>query len=325
MKLLKYAIYLFVIFFSFQYLNKLIELPSFAIPEEFSSIIFKKIPSVSSIPESLKKNTSVIIKKIQNNELQDIQGIWKELGVKSGLFKNGSPFLAESFTIPLNSEGNQLHIFKITNNETNDWQYLCFNIKNRSWNFFGHIDLPNQDQSEPLSRTVSIEERIWLVITSKTDSPDLPGMYQDRWYDLNAPKLREVLQYHVYQDQSIPGFIKRYSSTVAETGITAGSYFVDINSKITYLNNQTSKPDLETAFSLSRKVRYLWDTANQSFKNHQRNNLYTYGADEILTHNYLPIEDLALNGDSSQRNLVRSFLNLCSNSSEKSRILKILR
>lgn len=326
MKLLKYSVCLVIIFLAFQYFNNLKEVPSFAIPKEFPNIILKIIPFVSSTSGSQKKSTSDLIKKIQKNELQEIQDIWKQLGIKSELFKKGVPFLAESFTLPLTSERNPLHIFKITDNETNDWQYLFFNIKNRSWNFYGYIDLPNQGSTEPISRSVSIEERIWLIITSKADSPDLPEMFEDRWYDLSSSKLREVLQYYVYQDQSIPGFIKRYSTIVSETGIIAGSYFVDLNSKITYLNNLASQPDLEEAFSLSRKTRYLWDTSSQLFKNHQpqQDNLFAYGADGILTHNYLQIEDLAVNGDSSQRNLVKRFLNLCSNSSEKRRIFKII-
>lgn len=326
MRLLKYAVYLTVIFLSFQYLNNFKEVPSFAVSEKLSDKIFKIIPSVSSLPGSPKNSTSDLIETIQENKLQEIRSIWKQLGIKSELFQKGVPFLAESYTLPLDSKGNKLYIFKITNNETNDWQFLCFNIKNRSWNFYGHIDFPSQDSTEPISRAVSIEERVWLVITSKTDSPGLPEMYQDCWYDLKASKLKEVLQYYVYQDLPKKELIKRYSATILETGVIAGSYFIDLNSKITFLNNLTPQPESEAAFSLSRKTRYLWDTTGQLFKNHQPqpDNLYTYGADQILAHNYLQIEILAISGDHSQRNLVKRFLNLCGSSSEKKKILNIL-
>lgn len=328
LKLLKYPMYLTIIFFTFQYFNNLKEVPSFVIPEMFSWKVFKRIPEITSINEPQQQSTADQVEKIQKNELQEIQTIWKQLGIKSELFKKNTPFLAESFTLPFASKGGSLYVFKITNNDTNDWQYLFFNIKNRSWNFYGYLDLPHQDSSEPISRKVSVNERNWLVITSKTDSPNLPGMYQDRWFDLNASKLREVLSYYVYQDQPRSDFIKRYSATILDTGIIAGTYFIDLNSKITYLNDLTSQPDLEAVFTLSHKVRYLWDDTNQLFKNHlqpQQDDLYRYGADEILSQNYLQIEDLATIGDSSQRNLVKVFLNLCSNSTKKRRVLQILR
>lgn len=327
MKLLKYSVYLTIIFYAFQYINNFKGVPSFAIPEEISRKISINIPTVTSLPKPQKQSTADLIEKIQKNELQEIKNIWEPLGIKSELFKKGAPSLADSFTLPLTPKGDSIYVFTVNNNETNEWQYLFFIIKNRSWNFYGHIDLPNQALSEPISRTVSIEDRNWLVITSRADSPNLPGMYQDLWYDLNAPKLSEVLQYYVYQDQSGSGFIKRYSATVLETGMVAGSYFVDLNLKITYLNELTSQPDLEAVFSLSHKIRYLWDNTNQLFKNHhqqKQDKLYSYGADEILAHNYLQIENLAANGGASQRNLVKRFLNLCSNNPDKKRILKIL-
>ncbi len=323
-KLIKYAIFLTIIYYALQYLNNLKVIPSLAFPEDFPKV-FTKIATVPSVEISQKKQTIAdLIEKIQKNELRDIQSIWRELGIKSELFKNSQPVLSESFIIDRTSKGDSVYVYKVTDNDSNDWQYLFFNIKNRSWNFYGHIDLPNQALSEPIARRVMIEDRNWLVITSKIESPTLSGMYQDQWYDLETSQVKEVLRYYVYQDQSGPNFIKRYSATVLETGMIAGSYFIDLDTQIAYLFNSQTEP--ETAFSISRKVRYLWDHTSQLFKNHnqQQDNLYNYGADQILIHNYLLIEELVLNGSPSQRNRIKGFLRLCKNSPEKKAILKII-
>lgn len=321
-KLLKYSVFIIVIFFAIQYFNNHKGVPSLAFPEEFPKI-FLKLPSITPDSKPQKQSTADLIEKIQKNELQEIQNIWRELGVKSELFKKNAPSLADYFTVTHTTEGDSLYIYQISDQDKNDWQYLFFNIKNRAWNFYGHIDLPNQASSEPIARTVTIEDRNWLIVTSKTE--DLSGMYQDRWYDLKAPQLRTVLQYYVYHDQPGSDFIKRYSATVLDTGIIASSYYIDLRSQITFINS--SQPVPEPALTLSQKVRYLWDNTNQLFKNHnpqQHEELYTYGANEVLAQNFLQIEDLAVNGNPSQRNLVRKFIKLCDNNSEKKGVLKHL-
>lgn len=327
MKLLKYSLWLTVFFCLSQHLNNFNGLPSFAFPEEFPKI-FSQVTSVTS-KANQQQNLSVaqLIEKILNNEFQEIQDIWRQLGVKSELFKKGVPVLAKSQKTAIPPNGRPLYVFKFTNEEKNAWQYLFFNIKNRSWNFWGHIDLPNQDGTEPISRMATIEDRTWLIITSKSNSSKPPGMYQDRWYDLNGPKLKEVLEYNVYQDLPLPGFTKRYSAIITQTGISGGTYYIDLSSNITYFSNRLSHPLLETALSISNNVRYIWDRYNQLFKNSQPHpeDFYTYGADEILSHNYLQIKDLATTGNLTQRKVMRDFLNLCNNSTEKQRILKLLR
>ncbi len=327
LKFLKLPILLTIIFYALYHFNIVKGLPSFIVPEGFPSAVLERIPKISSSNEPQQLVTADLVEKIQKNDLKDIQNIWRQLGIKSELFKMGAPILAESFPLSLPSPSASYHVFILTNNETHEWQYLLFNIKNRSWNLYGQIDLPNQDLTEPISRPVSIEGRTWLVITSKADSPDLPEMYQDLWYDLTGPKLKEVLRYYVYQDQTISGFTKRYSATIIETGLSGGTYFIDLNTKLAFLDDPVSDPHPDPAFSYSRKIRYLWDNAGQSFKNHhpQSEHLYTYQADEILVHNYLQIEDLAANGNPAQHSLVKRFLNLCNNSNEQRRILKILR
>lgn len=109
--------------------------------------------------------------------------------------------------------------------------------------------------------------------------------------------------------------------------MVAGSYFIDLDTKIAYLNNRTSQADLDAAFSISRKVRYLWDSTGQIFKNHshrQQDELYIYGADQILIHNYFQIENLAVNGTLSQRDQIKKFIKLCGDVPEKKRDLKYL-
>lgn len=327
MKLLKYSVLLIIFFYLSQHLNDLKSLPSLAFSKEFPKIFSQVTPLTSNVNQPKNLTTAQLIAKIQNNELQGIHDIWEQLGVKSELFKKSNPVLAESYKLLLPSNGTSLYVFKITNQENNEWQYLFFNINNRSWNFWGHLDLPNQAQTEPISRTVAVENRNWLIITSKANSPGLPGMYQDHWYDLNGPKLKEVLGYYVYQDSPQPGFTKRYSAVITQTGASGGTYFIELNQKITYFSNRASYPPLETAFSLSQNLRYTWDSYSQSFRNHQTksDNFYTYGANEILFQNHLLIEDLAVSGGPTQRSVIRDFLNLCSDSTEKRRILKILR
>lgn len=328
-KLLKYSILLITMFFISQYINKFDVfkgLPSFALPEEFPEIFSQIIP-VASIKKPQKQSTADLIAKIQNNQLQEIQKIWAELGIKSDLFKKSNPALKESFNLELPSGDSQLYVYLIADEQLNDWQYLFFNIKNRVWNLYGYLDLPGQASSEPISRMVTIEDRSWLVITSRTDSPNLPGMYQDRWYDLQDNHLRESLRYHLYQDQTEPNFIKRYSANIVETGVAAGSYYIDLNTKIAFLNSRTSQSDLDAAFSVSRKVRYLWDNSGQTFRNHshrQEDELHNYGADEILIHNYFQIGNLAVNGTPSQRGQIKQFVQLCGNIPEKREILKYL-
>ena len=153
----------------------------------------------------------------------------KQLGVKSELFKKSGPVSGGIFKLFFLPMGLPFMFFKITNQEQ-EWQYLFFNINNRSWNFWGHIDLPNQAHTEPISRTVTVENRSWLIITSKANSPGLPGMYQDHWYDLNGAKLKEVLRYYVYQDLPQPGFTKRYSAIITQTG-TSGGLFIELTQK----------------------------------------------------------------------------------------------
>ncbi len=327
MKLLKYSLWLTVFFYLSQHFNNLKGLPSFAFPEEFPKIFSQVISVPSGANQAQNPTTAQLIEKIQKNELQQIQTIWEKLGIESELFKENTPVLAESRKLLIPPEGTSLYVFKITNQESNAWQYLFFNIKNRSWNFWGHIDLPNQALTEPLSRMVTIEDHSWLIITSKSNSPEMSGMYQDRWYDLKSPKLKEVLGYNVYQDLPQPGFNKRYLAIVSRTGISGGAYFIDLSSKVTYYSNRTSHSHLEAALSLSHNVRYIWDSYSQLFKNNQLHpdNLHTYSADEVLFRNYLQIEDLAATGDPTHRNAIRDFLKLCSNSTEKRRIVKILR
>lgn len=323
-KLLKYALYLVIIFYAIQYFHNHKGVLPLAFPDEFPKI-FSRIPLLTSDSESPKQSTADLVEKIQKNELREIQNIWRKLGVKSELFKKSAPSLADYFTVTLNPGGDSLYIYQIADRDNNDWQYLFFTIKNRSWNFYGHIDLPNQASSEPIARSVTIEDRNWLIITSKTDSPDLAGMYYDHWYDLKASQLKEVLRYPVYHDQPSLDFIKRYSATVLDTGIIAGSYYIDLKSQIAFINGSHSTP--EPAFTVSRKVRYLWDYTNQLFKDHnqqQQEKLYTYGANEVLVQNFLQIEKLAENGNTSQRNLLRKFLKLCDDNSEKKGILKYL-
>ena len=326
LKLLKLSLLLIVFFYLSQHLNNFKGLPSFAFPEGVPQI-FSQITSITpKANQEQHQPTAQLIERIRKNELQGIQTIWKQLGVKSELFKKTPPVLRESFKISLPPNGASLYVFEITNKESDDWQYLFFNIKNRSWNFWGHIDLPNQASTEPFSRTVAIEDRTWLIITSKSNSPDLPGMFQDSWYDLTGPKLKEVLGYYVYQDLSQLGFTKRYSTIISQTGVSGETYFIDLNPKIVYYSNRTSHPHLETALSLSHNIRYIWDNDSQSFKNNQsQEKLHTYGADEILFRNYLLIENLAVTGDLTRRNVIRDFLNLCGDSTEKRGISRILR
>ncbi|MGE5605043.1 MAG: hypothetical protein ACM3YE_05050 [Bacteroidota bacterium] len=327
LKLIKYSLLLTVFFYLSQHLNNFKSLPSFAFPEEIPKVFSQIISSNPNVNQQQSPSTAQLIERIQKNDLREIHDIWKQLGIKSELFQKSAPILTESYKLSLHHNGSPLYVFKIADQESNDWQYLFFNIRNRSWNFWGYIDLPKQALTEPISRTLAIENRDWLIITSKSNSPDLPGMFQDRWYDLNGPKLKEVLGYNVYQDIPQPGFTKRYSATISQTGISGGTYFIDLNLKLTYFSYRASLPHLETALSLSHKVRYIWDSYRQSFiNNHSQSvNLHTYGADEILFHNYLQIEDLAVTGDLTQRTVIRDFLNLCSNSKEKRRISQILR
>lgn len=328
-KLLKYSILLITMFFISQHINKIDVfkgLPSIAFPEEFPKL-FSKIAPATSIKKPQKQSTADLIAKIQNNELQEIQKIWAELGIKSDLFKKSNPTLKESFILELPSGDGPLYVYLIADEQLNDWQYLFFNIKNRVWNLYGYLDLPGQASSEPISRMVTIEDRSWLVITSRINSPNLPGMYQDSWYDLQADHLWESLRYHLYQDQTETNFIKRYSANIVETGVAAGSYYVDLNTKIAFLNSQTSQLNLDAAFSISRKVRYLWDNTGQTFRNHsynQEDELHNYGADEILIHNYFQIGNLAVNGTHSQRSQIKHFVKLCGNIPEKREILKYL-
>lgn len=327
MKLLKHLLLLTVVFYLSQHLKSLKELPSFAFTEGISQI-FSQITTISPVENRpLSQSTADLVAKIQKNELMEIEDIWSQLGIKSTLFKDDTPYLAESFTLSIPPKWSSLYVFKITSKKTTDWQYLFFNIKNRSWNFWGHLDLPNQGLTEPISRTVEVENQTWLIITSKSNSPELPEMYQDRWYDLNSPKLKEVLGYYIYQDLPQPGFTKRYSALISQTGTSGGTYFTELNQKITYFSNHISCPHLETALSLSNNLRYTWDSYSQSFKNHQpkSDNFHTYGPDEILSRNYLQILDLATTGDLTQRNVIRDFLKLCGDSTEKRRISKILR
>lgn len=328
-KLLKYSILLIMMFLISQHINKIDifkDLPSLALPGKNPNI-FPQITPVAPINKPQKQSTADLIAKIQNNDLQEIQKIWAGLGIKSDLFKKGTPALKESFNIELLSGKGPLYVYLIADEQLNDWQYLFFNIKNRVWNLYGYLDLPDQASSEPVPRTVTIEDRKWLVITSRIDSPDLPGMYQDRWYDLQADHLRESLRYYLYQDQTKANFIKRYSANILETGVIAGSYYIDLNTKIAFLNSQTSQSDLDAAFSVSRKVRYLWDNTGQTFRNHSyshEDELYKYGADEILIHNYFQIGNLAVNGTPSQRGQIKQFVQLCGNIPEKREILKYL-
>lgn len=327
LKLIKYSLLLTALFFLSQHFNTIKSLPSLPFSGEIPKISFPVLSNKPDVNRRQNQSIAQLIEKIQKNDLREIHDIWKQLGIKSELFKNSAPILAESFKLALHPNGDPLYVFKITDQKSDDWQYLFFNIKNRSWSFWGHIDLPMQAATEPISRTLTIENRVWLIITSKSNSPDLPGMYQDHWYDLNGPKLKQVLEYNVYQDLPQPGFTKRYSASISQTGSSGGTYFIDLNPTITYFNNRTPLPHLETVLSLSYKVRYIWDSYQQSFKtNHsQPDSLHTYGADEILSHNYLQIADLAVTGDLTQRKIIRDFLNLCSDSTEKRRILKILR
>ena len=328
-KLLKYSVMLIIMFFISQHIsniNNLKGFPSLAFPEEFPKIL-SRISSVTPVDKPQKQSTADLIAKIQNNELREIQKIWTELGIKSALFKKNSPSLRESFNLEITPGEGPLYVYIIADKESNDWQYLFFNIKNRAWNFFGHIDLPNQASSEPIYRTVPIEDRAWLVITSRSNHPNQPGIYQDHWYNLTAPQLREVLCYQVYQDQPGPNFIKRYSASILETGIVAGSYFIDLDTKITYLNSRSSEMELEAALSISSKVRYLWDNTGHKFKNHshrRQDELSTYGADEILVRNYFQIGNLAVNGTPAQRGQIRQFIELCDNTPEKREILRYL-
>ena len=329
MKLFKYLFLLTVIFYLSQHLNidSLNDLPSFAFTKEIPKL-FSQIPTLSPVENRpLHQSTADLVAKVQNNELMEIEEIWRQLGIKSTLFKDDLLYLVDSFTLSIPPKWSTLYGFKITSKKTTDWQYLFFNIKNRSWNFWGHIDLPNQELTEPILRTVQIEDGIWLIITSKSDTPGLSEMYQDRWYDLKSPKLKEVLGYYIYQDQAQPGFTKSYSATISQVGTSGGTYFIDLSQKITYFSNRTSSPHLESALSLSHNLRYTWDSYSQSFKDHRNksDNYYAYGADEILSQNYLQIADLAATGDRTQRNVVRDFLNLCGDSTEKRRISKILR
>lgn len=328
LKLIRYSLLLTALFLSqhLNTLNTIKSLPSFPFPEGIPNKIFPILSTKPNLNQRQNQSIAQLIEKIQKNDLREIHDIWKQLGIKSELFKNSAPILAESFK-SLHHNGDPFYVFKITDQQSNDWQYLFFNIRNRSWNFWGHIDLPRQAATEPFSRTLTIENQVWLIITSKSNSPDLPEMYQDHWYDLNGPKLKQVLEYNVYQDLPQPGFTKRYSAIISQTGSSGGTYFIDLNPTITYYSNRTPLPQLETAFSLSYKVRYIWDSYRQSFKtNHpQPDKLHTYGADEILSQNYLQIENLAVTGDLTQRKIIRDFLDLCSDSTEKRKILKILR
>lgn len=328
-KLLKYSVLLTIMFFISQHLSNLDNLKGLsllAFPENFPKI-FSRIISVTPIDKPQKQSTTDIIAKIQNNELQAIEKIWAELKIKSDLFAKSSPSLRESFNLEIAPGEGPLYAYTIADQESNDWQYLFFIIKNRVWNFYGQIDLPNQASSEPIYRTVTIAERVWLVITARSDHPNQPGVYQDHWYDLKAPQLKEVLRYPVYQDEPGPNFIKRYSASVLETGIAAGSYFIDLDTKINYLNSRTSDKELEAALSISSKVRYLWDDTDQKFKSHshrRQDELSTYGADEILVSNYFQIGNLAVNGTPAQRGQIRQFIELCDNNPEKRAILKYL-
>jgi hypothetical protein len=306
-------------------IDNLKDLSLLAFPKEFPKIFSRA--SVPPIGKPKKESTSDLIAKIQNNELREIGKIWAGLDIKSDLFDKSGPSLRESFKLEIAPEEGPLYVYTIADKESNDWQYLFFNIKNRGWNFFGHIDLPKQASSEPIYRTVTIADRAWLVITSRSDLPNQSGIYQDHWYDLTGSQLREVLRYHVYHDQLELNFIKRYSATVLETGMVAGSYFIDLDTKITYLNSRTSEMELAAALSISNKVRYLWDNAGQKFKNHShrsQNELSSYGADEILVHNYFQIGNLAVNGSPAQRGQIRQFIELCGNIPEKREILKRL-
>lgn len=325
MKFFKRLLLLTVVFYLSQHLNSLKNLPSFAFTEEISKF-FSQLTTISPVENRpLYQSTNDIVAKIQKNELAEIEEIWRQLKIKSLLFKEDTPYLAESFVLSIPPKWSMLYVFKITSKKTTDWQYLFFSIKNRSWHFWGHIDLLSQGQTEPISRTVAVENQTWLIITSKSTS--LPEMYQDRWYDLNSPKLKEVLGYYVYQDLPQPGFTKRYSAIISQNGTGGGTYFTELNQKITYFSNRTSCPHLETALSLSNNLRYTWDSYSQSFKSHQTksDNFYASGADEILSRNYLQILDLAANGNLTQQNVIRDFLNLCDDSTAKRRISKILR
>lgn len=330
LKLIRYSLLLAALFYLSQHLNTLNtlkSLSSFPFPDGIPKIFTPTLSNKPDVNQRQNQSTAQLIERIRKNDLREIHDIWKQLGIKAELFKNSAPVLAESTKLSLHPNGDPLYVFKITDQESNDWQYLFFNIRNRSWNFWGHIDLPMQAATEPLSRTLTIENQVWLIITSKSNSPDLPGMYQDHWYDLNGPKLKHVLGYNVYQDLPQPGFTKRYSATISQTGSSGGTYFIDLNPTITYFNNRTPLPHLETVLSLSYKVRYIWDSYRQSFKSDhpQPDKLHTYGADEILSQNYLQIEDLAVTGELTQRKIIRDFLDLCSDSTEKRRILKLLR
>ncbi len=266
----------------------------------------------------------------------EMQTVYSRIGfdpldIESAIFESCGNSTAEISRLELDGNPGKEVLLKVYQG----WgltRYLIFKSvkvgKSVSWKLLGHADHDFARYYMPHHRVVKMDGKIWLVVTGQGISGTCVSLSYDRWYEVDAEGVREVLSLPAKGHEcTTTGYPEReFSSRVLEYRRNKKDERITVLFSIRQGAEMRSGPQINLG---TRKQNAVYILRQGAFELEESSseitledirtayNVGTFGDEDFLKFNFANLKKIASEGRRAHKEWLREFLEDCSDTPEK--------